>query len=276
MCPQILLRLPLVPIKLLSLAGFYLACLKAYFRPGYRWNLATPWSFFSRAAIYFCNWCYFLFLNSAEYLLNLKRGPLLAWEYDLAKRYLNPSQFWIALTEGVKITGPETLYRLTYGETSWFGIASSLKAVDAKAEDVFYDLGCGTGRNVFFAHGVYGMQAVGIDLIAAFIENAKAVAQSHQLQKVSFLHKNIFDVDISPATIVYVTANCLDQEWMGRLILLLRDLRPGAWVISTARPIPSPDLKLLFTQKQFFSWGLDTVYMHRRLAPGEQNERADV
>jgi SAM-dependent methyltransferase len=255
-----------VPIKLLSLAGFYLSCLQAYFRPGYRWNLATPLSFFSRAAIYFCNWCYFFFLNSTEFINLITRPKLLKIESDLAKAYLYPSQFWIALTEGVKITGPETLYRLTYGETSLFGIAASLKAVGATSQDIFYDLGCGTGRNVFFAHATYGMKAVGIDLIEPFVRHAQQIVEKQELQQLEFRHQNIFEIDLSEATIVYVTANCLDQEWLSRLVQRLQDLPLGAWVISTARPIPSPELKLLFKQKQFFSWGLDTVYMHQKVA----------
>lgn len=249
-------------IKLISLAGFYLRCLRAYFRPGYRWNLGTFWSFFSRALIYFCNWCYFLFLNTAEYLLHLGHPALLASERLLARAYLNPSQFWIALTEGVRITGPETLYRLTYGETSWFGIGASLRLVQATAQDVFYDLGCGTGRNVFFAQAEYGMKAVGIDLIPQFVSTAQEIVQQLNLQGITFLQQNIFDTPLHEATIVYVTANCLDQEWLDRLILRLRDLPVGARVISTARAIPSPELQLQYTQKQFFSWGLDTVYFH--------------
>jgi len=196
--------------------------------------------------------------------MHLGHPALLASEKLLARIYLYPSQFWIALTEGVKITGPETLYRLTYGETSWFGIGASLKNIEARPDDIFYDLGCGTGRNVFFAQAEYGMKAVGVDLIAPFISNAQSVVQKLGLKNIEFRHQNIFDTDLHEASIVYVTANCLDQEWLERLILKLRELPAEARVISTARPIPSPELKLLFTQKQFFSWGLDTVYYHRK------------
>lgn len=251
-----------MPIKLLSLAGFYLRCLQAYFKPGCRWNLSTCGSFLLRALIYFCNWCYFLFLNTAEYLWHLGHPALLASERRLAKAYVNPSQFWIALSEGLRIMGPEKLYRLTYGETSWFGIGTSLRTVQATTQDVFYDLGCGTGRNVFFAHAEYGMKAVGIELIPQFVATAQRIVQELNLQGIEFRLQNIFDTPLHEATIVYVTANCLDQEWLERLILRLRDLPLGARVISTARAIPSPELQLLYTQKQFFSWGLDTVYFH--------------
>lgn len=255
-----------MPVKLLSLAGFYLSCLQVFFRPGQPRGRDLLWNLLSRSVIYFCNWCYFLFLNTAEYLWFRADKALWPSERLLAQIYRKPSQFWIALTEGVKITGPETLYRLTYGETSWFGIASSLRMVEAGPEDVFVDLGCGTGRNVFFAHARYGMRAIGIDLIPSFIHNAREVVKKLNLSGIEFRQINIFETDLRAATIVYVTANCLDQEWLARLIELLHTLPPGARVISTARAIPSPDLKLLYTQKQFFSWGMDTVYIHQREA----------
>lgn len=247
-------------LKLFSLSRFYLDCILTYFKPGARWTAQTPLVLLTRLAWYFCNWCYCLFLYTAETLVFLGKGQLNRVDHTLYRHYVYPSQFWIALTEGLKIERPETLYRLTYGETSWFGIRRALKAVGAKPGDVFYDLGCGTGRNVFYANVALGLKAVGIDLIHSFVHYGNQVVQSCQLENVQFLEQNIFATNLSEATVVYVTANCYDQETMVQLVQRFNDLPQGARVISTHRPIPSPRLEVNGSQRLPFSWGVDKVF----------------
>jgi len=247
-------------LKLLSLARFQLDCLLAYFKPGARWQLNTPLRLLVRAAYYFCNWCYCLFIFSAEALAFAGQRRLKTVDKALYRRYFYPNQFWIALSEGLKVERPETLYRLTYGETTWFGIRAALKAVKAGPEDVFYDLGCGTGRNVFYAHLSYGMRAVGVDLLESFVRYAREVAAECQLTGTEFLQQNIFATDLSAATIVYITANCFDAQTMAQLVQRLEDLQPGTRVISTHRTLPSPRLQVTGSQRLPFSWGVDWVY----------------
>ena len=248
--------------KLLSLSLFHWKCLSAYFKPGARWHLGTPFHILQRLGYYFSNWCYSLFVYGAESLRFMSYRRLKQVDSQLYKHYFYPNQFWIALTEGLKVERPETLYRLTYGETTWFGIDAMLKRVGARPEDVFYDLGCGTGRNVFFAGLVYDMKAVGVDLLSSFIDYATQTAQQNQLEKIHFVQQNIFETPLHEASIVFVTANCYDQETMPMLVKRLEDLKPGSHLISTHRSIPSSRLKVTGTQKLPFSWGVDTVYYH--------------
>ncbi len=246
--------------KLISLSLFHWKCISAYFKPGARWKISTPFLILQRLGFYFSNWCYSLFVYSAEWLRFIGYRRLLQVDRELFKHYFNPNQFWIALTEGLKVERPETLYRLTYGETTWFGIHAMLKQVDAKADDIFYDLGCGTGRNVFFAAIVYGMKAVGVDLLSSFVNYASQTAQENQLANAHFRQQNIFETPLAEASIVFVTANCYDQQTMPLLVKRLEDLKPGAHVISTHRSIPSPRLKQVHNQLLPFSWGVDRVY----------------
>lgn len=247
-------------IRLLSLLRFHFDCLAAYFRPGARWTPLTPLHFLRQAGYYFANECYGLFVYGAESLFFVGQRRLKAVDQALNLRYFHPSQFMLALREGLKVERPETLYRLTYGETTWFGIRAALKAVKAGKDDVFYDLGCGTGRNVFYAHLAGGMPATGIDLLPSFVRNGQEIARQFKLDQVQFLEQNIFATDLSPATVVYITANCFDAETMGLLVQRLEDLKPGARVISTHRPIPSPRLQVSHYQMLPFSWGVDKMY----------------
>lgn len=259
--------------KSIALALFYRDCGLAYFRSKTPWTVAKMRDFVTRMFYYSCNWCYGLFLNFFEAVGMASQPLLVQIDKALQHTYFYPSQFWIALQEGIKIE-PEKLYRLTYGETSWLGIARVLKAVGAKSDDVFFDLGCGTGRNVFYAHAVYGMKAVGIDLIPTFVRQGNHIAQTCGLSDVQFIQTNAFHYNIQQASIVYVTANCYDQECMDLLIKRLQDLKAGARVISTARPIPSPELIMTGYERLFFTWGMDKVYYHEKRLPGKEPDCA--
>ncbi|MGV3524931.1 MAG: methyltransferase domain-containing protein [Candidatus Sericytochromatia bacterium] len=249
--------------RLGALALFYRDCIRGFFRKGYRWHAGTPLLVLTRLVYYFCNWCYALFIYGAEALAFARERELKRVDKELFSHYFYPNQFWLALTEGLKIERPETLYRLTYGETTWFGIRAMLRDVNASSEDVFYDLGCGTGRNVFFARVMYGMRAVGLDLIGSFVRYGNQTVAATGLDKIEFIEQNIFTRDLSPATLVFITANCYDPETMGLLVKRLEDLQPGTRVISTHRPIPSPRMEQLGSRRLPFSWGVDWVYYQR-------------
>ena len=104
------------------------------------------------------------------------------------------------------------------------------------------------------------MKSIGIDLLPTFVNHGNALAKEFKLSQASFREQNIFHTDLREATIVYITANCFDAETMVQLVKRLEDLRPGARVISTHRPIPSPRLKVIGSQRQPFSWGVDWMY----------------
>lgn len=254
-------------IRLISLFRFHLDCLKVYFRKGVKWDALTLARFLRQCFYYFANETYCWFVYSAEALRFMALGQLKQIDKALNLKYVYPSQFMLALREGLKVEKPETLYRLTYGETTWFGINTALKAVEATSKDVFYDLGCGTGRNVFFANQVFGMQATGIDLLPSFVKYATEVARQYQLNQVHFLEQNIFESDLSQATIVYITANCYDAQTMPLLVERLNALPVEARVISTHRAIPSPRLKVTAYQLVPFSWGVDKLFYHSVVAP---------
>lgn len=250
-------------IRLLSLIRFHLDCLLAYFRPGARWNARTPLHLLRQAGYYFANECYGFFVYGAESLAFWGQRRLRKLDRALNLAYFHPSQFMLALREGLRVERPETLYRLTYGETTWFGISAALKAVEARREDVFYDLGCGTGRNVFYAGIVHGMTAIGIDLLPTFVKTGQDLVRRFGLDGVDFREQNIFATDLRQATVVYITANCFDAETMAQLVVRLADLPVGARVISTHRAIPSPRLQVFGQQRLPFSWGVDRMFYQR-------------
>lgn len=109
-------------------------------------------------------------------------------------------------------------------------VDTMLEVAKVKKGDVLYDLGCGDGRIVVTVAKRLGIKAYGFDLdpqrIKESRENAKRAGVEHL---VTFEQKDIFDVDLTPATVVTLY---LLPELNVRLIPQLEKLKPGSRVVS--------------------------------------------
>jgi SAM-dependent methyltransferase len=98
-------------------------------------------------------------------------------------------------------------------------------------KDVVYDLGCGDGRIPIAAAQKYGARGVGIDIDPKRIEEANENAKAAGVtDKVSFVNADLFESDISKATVVtlYLLPS-LNEKLMPKL---RADLKPGTRVVS--------------------------------------------
>jgi SAM-dependent methyltransferase len=78
-----------------------------------------------------------------------------------------------------------------------------LELAKVGTNDVLYDLGCGDGRIVITAAKVRGARGTGIDLNPQRIADAKENAKHAGVaDKVSFEVGDLFEADLSPATVV--------------------------------------------------------------------------
>jgi SAM-dependent methyltransferase len=118
-----------------------------------------------------------------------------------------------------------------YEPTSYAIAEAMLSIADVNPKDVVYDLGCGDGRIVIKAVKERGARGVGVDVDPARIkesrENAKAAGVT---DRITFVQQNLFDTDISDATVVMLY---LWPEVNLRLRpRLLRELKPGTRIVS--------------------------------------------
>jgi SAM-dependent methyltransferase len=96
--------------------------------------------------------------------------------------------------------------------------------------DVLYDLGCGDGRIVVTAAKKFGVKAMGFDLDPQRIKESNENAKKAGVENlVSFAQKDIFNVDLSPASVVTLY---LLPELNVRLIPQLDKLKAGSRVVS--------------------------------------------
>ncbi len=118
-----------------------------------------------------------------------------------------------------------------YEPTSYAIAKAMLDMAKVTSTDLVYDLGCGDGRIVIMAAKERGATGVGVDMDPARIKESRQNAKEAGVtERVRFFEQNLFDTDISNATVVMLY---LWPEVNLRLRpKLLRDLKPGTRIVS--------------------------------------------
>jgi tRNA A58 N-methylase Trm61 len=110
-------------------------------------------------------------------------------------------------------------------------VAEMLKLANVSSKDMIYDLGSGDGRIVITAAKKYGAQGIGIDKNPERVKEARENAQKAGVaDKVSFRQQDLFEADISKATVV--TLYLLPSVNMKLRPKLWKDLKPGTRIVS--------------------------------------------
>jgi SAM-dependent methyltransferase len=105
-----------------------------------------------------------------------------------------------------------------------------LQLAEVTKDDVVYDLGCGDGRIVVAAAKKYGCKAVGVDIDPERVREACANASRAGVgHLVTIRQADLFDLDLSPATVVTLF---LMPDVNARLVPQLERLRPGSRIVS--------------------------------------------
>lgn len=111
-------------------------------------------------------------------------------------------------------------------------VDAMLAIAEVTKKDVIYDLGSGDGRIVIAAAKKYGARGVGIDINAELVAKAKAAAIAEGVaDKVSFIEGDLFEQDLSKATVV--TLYLLPAINLKLRPTLLK-LKPGTRIVSHA------------------------------------------
>ncbi len=110
-------------------------------------------------------------------------------------------------------------------------VAEMLKVAKVGKNDVLYDLGSGDGRIPITAAKKYGTRGVGVDIDPERIQEANANAKAAGVtDKVKFIQGNLFEIDLSKATVVTLyLLNSLNLKLRPKL---LSELKPGTRIVS--------------------------------------------
>jgi SAM-dependent methyltransferase len=115
-------------------------------------------------------------------------------------------------------------------------VVEILRLAHVGPDDVVYDLGSGDGRIVIAAARDFGARGVGIELDPDLVaESARNARRARVGERTRFLLRDIFEADISEATVVTLY---LSPDVNLRLRpKLLSQLRPGSRIVSHDFPI---------------------------------------
>ncbi|RDV11978.1 class I SAM-dependent methyltransferase [Pontibacter diazotrophicus] len=119
-----------------------------------------------------------------------------------------------------------------YVPTRQVVVDAMLDIANVSENDVIYDLGCGDGRIVVTAAKKHGATGTGVDINPERIAEANANArEANVTDKVRFVEGNLFEVDLSEATVV--SLYLLPKVNM-QLRPKLLQLKPGTRIVSHA------------------------------------------
>jgi hypothetical protein len=96
--------------------------------------------------------------------------------------------------------------------------------------DVFYHLGCGTGNSLRIAAREFGARSVGID------NDREKIIQVEKDSKITTLHQDITDADLSDATIILFWFS--DDTIISKMFERFSKLKPGCKIITIFDPLP--------------------------------------
>lgn len=141
-----------------------------------------------------------------------------------------------------------------------------LVLAELKPGEIFYDLGAGDGRTVIMAAQEFGARAVGIELREDLAKKALQTVYQLGLQdRVTILHSNLFDVDISPADVVFLYLTTSANEKVKPK--LEAELKPGARVVSHDYEIVGwkPAKVEEFCENPELGYPSHTLYLYKRV-----------
>ena len=143
-----------------------------------------------------------------------------------------------------------------YVPTPQATVDAMLELASVRASDVVYDLGSGDGRIVITAAKKYGARGVGIDIDPVLVKQASARAAAEGVaEKVRFVTGNLFDANISEATVVTLyLLQSINERLRPKLV---RELKPGARVVShvfNMGPEWPPEKTLTLERSRVYLW----------------------
>ncbi len=140
----------------------------------------------------------------------------------------------VSTTAGIqllRVAAQERQPEVPYVPTPHQVVEEMLRLANVGKNDVVYDLGCGDGRIVIAAAQKFGARGVGVDIDPERIKESNANArQAGVSDRVKFLQQDLFEIDLSEATVV--TLYLLPEVNLRLRPKLLRELKPGTRIVS--------------------------------------------
>jgi trans-aconitate methyltransferase len=136
-------------------------------------------------------------------------------------------------------------------------VETMLKLGNIVKTDFVIDLGCGDGRIVVMAAQKFGAHGMGVDINPVRIKEAEENAkQAGVSDRVRWVEKNLFDADVSEASLV--TLYLLPDVNLRHRPILLKQLKTGSRIVSHSFDMGDwkPDKKIEMNGRTLYFWSV--------------------
>jgi SAM-dependent methyltransferase len=148
-----------------------------------------------------------------------------------AMRVMPAALLVVALLAGARTGSAAPAPDVPYVPTPDNVVEAMLRLARVGPADYLIDLGCGDGRIVITAAKRFGTRGFGVDLDSALVADARRAAERAGVaDRVEFHARNLFNTDISRATVV--TMYLLQSVNLRLRPRLLKELAPGTRIVS--------------------------------------------
>ena len=198
------------------------------------------------------------------------------WLWKHKKSSKSALKFYLSIYDGINgfelsKTDRSSLgdsFEMVYGEIDFYTLAQLLRNIHPSESDVFYDLGCGTGKAVIIANLLYPLKkSYGIELLPSLYQTCLSSLKklkSENDKNIHFIQDDFFNIGFKEATIIYLTGTGFFGERKTKLIDKLKECNSGCWVIIVSKQLPETDFTLYFRNFLPMSWGTALISMYRR------------
>lgn len=160
--------------------------------------------------------------------------------------YSNTSGF--QMTSNDKLLNTNSInINSTYGEILPSSVAQMISSLDLSNNDVFYDLGSGTGKVVtHFFLGSPVKKSVGVELgshrynVSQQIKSKLNQHFNSKYKQINFLNEDMTRVDLSDGTIFYMCSTCFSPQLMNTMYNKIRQV-PNLKYIITLKPLENQE-----------------------------------
>ncbi|OGK50722.1 hypothetical protein A3B50_04450 [Candidatus Roizmanbacteria bacterium RIFCSPLOWO2_01_FULL_40_42] len=166
---------------------------------------------------------------------------------------------------------------LTYGEIVPESFYKILSQVNPQKDEVFYDLGSGTGKAVLAASLFFPFsKTVGVELLDDLYDASQQVLQRYQKEiiprlntsnspEIKFFQADFLDFDFSDADVIFAHATCFHDGQLRELLHKFEKLKKGARLIIVSKEVDSHSYALTNTSEHPFSWGQATLHFYEKI-----------
>jgi precorrin-6B methylase 2 len=152
-----------------------------------------------------------------------------------------------------------------YGEIHLLTFAAVLTRVKPQPNEIFYDLGSGSGKAVLLTALLYPeTTAIGIEYLTEFIQLAEHCRHHLDCRNAQFIHGDYFNIDFSHADIVFINATALFGDDLIKLRQRLDCVKSGTRIILTSKRLNPQDFSVNYSGQVEMSWGPCSLTIYQK------------